>query len=194
MNVLIITLVFFGIGLLAAIAVAIWAYSRNRQTNELRNKFGSEYERTIRSEGDLRAGEKILHERQERVEKLDIKPLSAAQRDNFAQAWGKEQARFVDEPRTAVINADRLVKEVMEARGYPMGNFDQRVADVSVDHPSVVQNYRTAHDIAIRNERGQVSTEDFRKAMIHYRDLFAELLSDEQSRTTDNREQQARAA
>ena len=193
MNVLIITLALFGIGLLAAIAVAIWAYNRNRQTNELRSRFGSEYERTIRSKGDLRAGEKILHERQERVEKLDIKPLSAAQRDNFAQAWGKEQARFVDEPRTAVINADRLVKEVMEARGYPMGNFDQRVADVSVDHPGVVQNYRAAHDIAIRNERGQVSTEDYRKAMIHYRALFADLLSDDQSRV-DDREHRVRAA
>jgi len=193
MNVLIITLVLFGIGLLAAIAIAIWAYNRNRQTNELRSKFGSEYDRTIRSEGDLRAGEKILHERKERVEKLDIKPLSAAQRDNFAQAWGKEQARFVDEPRTAVINADRLVKEVMEARGYPMSKFDQRVADVSVDHPGVVQNYRAAHDIAIRNERGQVSTEDYRKAMIHYRALFAELLSDDQSDVVE-REHRVRAA
>lgn len=161
-----------------AIAAAVWFYMQNQQTNRLRSKFGPEYNRAVRSEGDAKHAEEVLHERQKRVEKLNIKALSASARENFAQAWEQEQARFVDEPSTAVDNADRLVQRVMKARGYPVSDFEQRVADVSVDHPVVVENYRVAHDIAARGQNKQVSTEELREAMIHYRALFADLLND----------------
>ncbi len=161
-----------------AIAAAVWFYMQNQQTNRLRSKFGPEYNRAVRSEGDAKHAEEVLHERQKRVEKLNIKALSASAREDFAQAWEQEQARFVDEPSTAVDNADRLVQRVMKARGYPVSDFEQRVADVSVDHPVVVENYRVAHDIAARGQNKQVSTEELREAMIHYRALFADLLND----------------
>ena len=194
MSVLLITLAFLAIGLILAVGAAIWAYTRNRRTNELRSKFGPEYDRTVRSEGDLKRGEKRLHERQERVEELNIKPLSQKQRDDFAQAWGREQARFIDEPRIAVENGDRLVKEVMEVRGYPVSNFERRVADVSVDHPAVAQNYRIAHGIALGHQQGEVSTEEYREAMIHYRALFAELLRDDRPEAAPEEEKSARRA
>ncbi len=161
-----------------AIAAAVWFYMQKQRTNRLRSKFGPEYNRAVRSEGDAKHAEQVLQERQRRVEKLNIKTLSASERDDFAQAWEQEQARFVDEPSTAVNNADRLVQRVMKARGYPVSDFEQRVADVSVDHPVVVQNYRVAHDIAVRGQNKQVSTEELREAMIHYRALFADLLHD----------------
>jgi hypothetical protein len=159
-----------------AIAAAVWFYMQKQQTSRLRSKFGPEYNRAIRSEGDAKHAEEVLQERQKRVEKLNIKILSASEREDFAQAWEQEQARFVDEPSTAVDNADRLVQRVMKARGYPVSDFEQRVADVSVDHPVVVENYRVAHDIAARGQNEQVSTEELREAMIHYRALFADLL------------------
>jgi flagellar basal body-associated protein FliL len=161
-----------------AIAAAVWFYMQKQQTNRLRSKFGPEYNRAIRSEGDAKRAEQALHEREKRVEKLNIRILTASERENFARAWEQEQARFVDEPAIAVNNADRLVQKVMSARGYPVTDFEQRVADVSVDHPVVVQNYRVAHDIAVRGQNIEVSTEELREAMIHYRALFAELLDD----------------
>lgn len=161
-----------------AIAAAVWFYVQKQQTNRLRSKFGPEYNRAIRSEGDAKHAEQVLQQRQKRVEKLNIRALSDSERDDFAQAWKQEQARFVDEPSSAVNNADSLVQRVMKARGYPVSDFEQRVADVSVDHPVVVQNYRVAHDIAARGQNGQVTTEELREAMIHYRALFADLLHD----------------
>jgi hypothetical protein len=161
-----------------AIAAAVWFYMRNQQTNRLRSKFGPEYNRAIRLEGNAKRAEQALHEREKRVEKLNIRALTASERENFAQAWEEEQARFVDDPATAVNKADSLVQRVMSARGYPVSDFEQRVADVSVDHPVVVQNYRVAHDIAMRGQNTEVSTEELREAMIHYRALFAELLDD----------------
>ena len=177
---------------IAAVAAAIWFYLQKQRTQGLRSRFGPEYDRAVRSEGDTRHGEQVLAERQKRVEKLDIKPLSANQRDDFARQWEQEQAHFVDEPAKAVDVADRLVQQVMQARGYPVSNFEQRVADVSVDHPVVVENYRVAHEIAIRRQQGEVSTEELRKAMIHYRALFAELLHDDgtqpvRERTTEEK-------
>lgn len=163
---------------IAAVAAAIWFYLQKQRTQRLRSTFGPEYARAVRSEGDTRHAEQVLANRQKRVEKLDIKPLSAKQRDDFARQWEKEQAHFVDEPANAVDAADRLVQRVMQARGYPVGNFEQRVADVSVDHPVVVENYRVAHAIAVRRQKEEVSTEDLREAMIHYRALFADLLYD----------------
>jgi FtsZ-interacting cell division protein ZipA len=173
-----IIIVILAVAVVLAIAVAIWFYMQRRQTNQLRSKFGPEYNRAIRSEGDTKHAEQVLAERQNRVEKLNIRVLSASERNDFAQAWEQEQARFVDEPTTAVKNADRLVQRVMKARGYPVSDFEQRVADVSVDHPVVVQNYRVAHDIAARGQNEDVSTEELREAMIHYRALFADLLHD----------------
>lgn len=169
---------FFALGVIAAIVLAIWSYTTRRRTEQLRSKFGPEYKRTLRTDGDPRHAEQVLRERQQRVAKLDIKPLTDKQRDDFARAWEREQAHFVDNPTAAVSNADQLVKEVMKIRGYPMTDFEQRVADVSVDHPAVVQNYRLAHDIAVRHKHEEVGMEKLREAMIHYRALFADLLHD----------------
>jgi hypothetical protein len=166
------------IGILVALAVVIIAFVlvRKRQTDELRGKFGPEYERLVREHGDPRQAESELSERVERVKQLHIKPISPEDHDRFAEAWRSDQARFVDDPQGAVMEADRLVADLMQVRGYPVGDFEQRAADVSVDHPHVVQNYRVAHDIAVRQQRGEASTEDLRVAMVHYRALFDDLL------------------
>ena len=166
------------LAIVIAVAAAVWFYMQKQRTHRLRSKFGPEYDRAVRSEGDARHAERVLRDRQERLEGIEIRPLSEEERDTFARAWEQEQARFVDQPREAVRNADRLVKEVMHTRGYPMGDFDQRAADVSVDHPVVVENYRVAHSIAQRNEQESVTTEELREALIHYRALFADLLYD----------------
>jgi hypothetical protein len=166
------------IGVIAAIGVGIWLAARSRRTNELRSKFGPEYKRVARAEGDAIRGEKVLQERQARVKKFDIKPLSSEQRNEFADAWEHVQAEFVDDPATAVAHADDLVQKVMRVRGYPVEDFSQRVADLSVDHPVVTQNYRLAHDIAIRHKHADVGVEELRAAMLHYRALFADLLHD----------------
>lgn len=171
-------ILFLAVVVIVAIAAAIWLYQKKRQTDRLRSKFGPEYNRALSSEGDKKHAEQVLQEREARVEKLNIKALSASERQDFAQAWQQEQARFVDAPAVSVNNADRLVQQVMKARGYPVVDFEQRVADVSVDHPVVVENYRIAHDIAARNRDEEVSTDELRTAMIHYRALFSDLLED----------------
>ena len=166
------------LGVLVALAVVVIAFvlTRKRRTDELRGKFGPEYERLVRQRGDAGTAERELDDRIQRVKQLHIKPLSPEHRDRFADAWRSDQARFVDDPKGAVVEADRLVADLMQVRGYPVGDFEQRAADVSVDHPHVVQNYRVAHDIAVREQRGQASTEDLRVAMVHYRALFEDLL------------------
>ncbi len=174
----IVIIAFLATAIIVAIAMGIWLFTKNRRTKELRSKFGPEYNRMARSEGDAARAEHLLQERQKRVKKLDITPLTDRQRHDFADKWEHAQARFVDDPAAAVADADILVKEVMNIRGYPVADFEQRVADVSVDHPAVVQNYRLAHGIAIRHEREDVGIEKFREAMIHYRALFADLLHD----------------
>jgi len=130
-----------------------------------------------RAEGDASQAERLLVEREKRVKKLDIQPLTEVQRNEFADAWEHAQAEFVDDPTAAVTHADILVQEVMNVRGYPVVDFEQRVADISVDHPAVVQNYRLAHEIAARDE-DEVGMEELREAMLHYRALFADLLHD----------------
>ena len=160
----------------AAIAAAVWMYLQKKQTERLHSRFGTEYDRLAAAEGDRGRAEKALHEREKRVEKLNLVPLSPEDRDRLAGAWQLEQAGFVDDPRTAVANADKLVTEVMKARGYPMGDFEQRAADISVDHSLVVTNYRIAHDIALRDRGGETSTEELRTALLHYRMLFEDLL------------------
>ena len=160
----------------AAIAAAVWMYLQKKQTERLHSRFGTEYDRLAAAEGNRGRAEKALHEREKRVEKLNLVPLSPEVRDRFTGAWQLEQAGFVDDPRTAVANADKLVNEVMKARGYPMGDFEQRAADISVDHSLVVTNYRIAHDIALRDRGGETSTEELRTALLHYRMLFEDLL------------------
>jgi hypothetical protein len=166
------------VAVVAAIAIvaAAWMYMQKRRTEQLRSRFGPEYERVVESGADRRKAEAELQERQKRVEKLDIRPLSREDQQRFQQAWTREQTRFVDDPQGAVAEADRLIGEAMRARGYPVGDFEQRAADISVDHPMVVENYRIAHTIAIRDRRGEASTEDLRKALVHYRALFEQLL------------------
>jgi hypothetical protein len=159
----------------AAIVAAVWMYLQKRQTRRLQSRFGPEYDRLAAVEGDRRRAEKTLQEREERVDRFDIVPLSPEDRDRFAGAWQLEQAGFVDNPPAAVGNADRLVTEIMKARGYPMSDFEQLAADISVDHPLVVRNYRIAHEIAMRDDL-ETSTEELRTALLHYRRLFEDLL------------------
>lgn len=170
--------VFFAIGVIITLITIIWLSISRRRTKELKSKFGPEYRRVARTEGNVAQAEHVLWQREKRVQKLDIKPLSENQKHEFADAWEHAQAEFVDDPTAAVTHADVLVQEVMNVRGYPVSDFDQRVADVSVDHPAVAQNYRLAHEIAERNERGEVGMEKLREAMLHYRALFADLLHD----------------
>jgi hypothetical protein len=169
---------FFAVSVLVAIGVAIWLTMRQRRTSALRSKFGPEYNRMARAEGDTARAEGLLREREQRVSKFDIKPLTTEQRNAFADEWERVQGEFVDDPTAAVVHAHALVQLVMQTRGYPVVDFEQRVADVSVDHPAVAQNYRLAHDIATRNNREDVGMEKLREAMLHYRALFADLLHD----------------
>jgi hypothetical protein len=162
--------------LVIVVGAVAWSLMQRRRTEDLRARFGPEYDRAVHELGDQRQAEAELEARQKRVERLDIQPLSTSERDRFAEAWRATQARFVDEPAAAITDADRLVAEVMRARGYPVGDFEQRAADISVDHPNVLANYRAAHRIALANERGEANTEDLRQAMVHYRALFEDLL------------------
>jgi FtsZ-interacting cell division protein ZipA len=162
--------------IIAAIVLALWIYSRRRRSAELRERFGPEYERAVDEYGATGRAEKVLTERAERVERLHIRALSADESARYAAEWRTVQARFVDDPEVAIAEADRLVGEVMQARGYPVGNFEQRAADVSVDHPQVVEHYRAAHHLAGQSAKGQATTEDMRQAMVHYRQLFDELI------------------
>jgi hypothetical protein len=154
-------------------------YLQQQKTRQLRAHFGPEYERSVREVGDRRRAEAELKGREERVAHLDIRPLASEDCAHFANAWRSVQALFVDDPERAIAEADRLVTEVMRKRGYPIADFEQRAADISVDHPRVVENYRAAYAIARRREQGQASTEDLRQAMVHYRTLFEDLLEAE---------------
>jgi hypothetical protein len=148
-----------------------------RRTRKLRSKFGPEYQRVVHEHGSTFKAERELEQRAKRVEKLRLRHLNNAEAERFAQEWRTAQEKFVDDPRGAVADADLLVQEAMKARGYPTGGeFDAQAADLSVDHPLVISNYRAAHEIAVRDERNQVSTEDLRVAMRHYRALFEDLL------------------
>jgi hypothetical protein len=152
---------------------------RKRRTARLRAQFGGvEYDRAMHKGGNRRHAEAGLDERNQRVEGLHVRPLGAGDRARFVESWRGVQARFVDGPAGAVTAADQLLGDVMSTRGYPVSDFEQRAADISVDHPLVLENYRTAHEIALRQTRGQASTEDLRQAMVHFRSLFEELISE----------------
>lgn len=165
-----------GLAVLVLLAGIVALIVQNRRRANLRAKFGPEYARTVEEVGSSRKAEAELQEREKRVAAFSIRPLSPQQMDMFTDGWMRVQTQFVDDPQGAVSRADVLLTEVMEARGYPIVDFERRSADLSVDHPEVVQNYRSAHDIAIRHARGEADTEDLRQAMIHYRALFEELV------------------
>ncbi len=157
-------------------SIAAFFALRKRRTKRLRAQFGgAEYDRALAEGGSRRHGEAGLEGRNDRVVAFHIRPLATAERTRFAESWRNIQGRFVDGPGAAVTDADQLLRDVMSARGYPVSDFEQRAADVSVDHPQVIDNYRKAHDIAGRESRGQASTEDLRQAMIHYRTLYEDL-------------------
>ena len=163
--------------LLVSVGIAFWAFAAKRRTQRLQAQYGSaEYNRTVRAGGSRREAESSLEKRAERVDSLHIRPLAPEDRARFIESWARVQARFVDGPGSAVTEADQLLGDVMSTRGYPMSDFEQRVADISVDHPQVLDNYRAAHQGALRQSRGEASTEDLRKSMIHFRTLFEDLV------------------
>lgn len=167
--------------LAAIVVVAIGAllFGRKRRTANLRAQFGDpEYARALEATGSRRHAEAGLDARKERVESFHIRPLASADQARFAESWRRVQARFVDSPGGAVTEADQLVADLMSTRGYPVSDFEQRASDISVDHPSVLTHYRTAHEIALGQAQGKASTEDLRQAMIHYRTLFEELVGE----------------
>jgi hypothetical protein len=165
----------------AAVVAAALYYLRRRRSVKLRSHFGPEYERAVQQTGDRWRAEAKLEAREKRVAKLDIRPLSPEERARFADAWTSIQKRFVDSPAKSVAEADRLVRDLMVARGYPMAEFERRAEDISVHYPHVVANYRAARSVAERSARNETTTEDLRKAVVYYRELFEELLAPEGS-------------
>src|SRR5438067_3764550 len=181
------TWVWIVIAIAAVIVVAaiVWNALRARRTRGLREGFGPEYDRTVADAPSKREAEADLEARRKRREELDVQPLSQSARDRYASQWKDTQARFVDDPEESIGEADALIQQVMRERGYPVEDFDQRAADVSVDHPDVVNNYRAGHAISVANERGNATTDELRQAMVHYRALFVELLEEREPQTTE---------
>lgn len=171
-------LIALAVAVILVIAGLAWLYLRKRRntTAVLRKKFGPEYDRAVKAHGSERKAEAKLEDREKRVEKLNIRDLDPIEHERFLKRWESVQSRFIDSPKGAVTEADDLVTSLMKARGYPVSEFDQRAADISVDHPRVVENYRSAHEIALRVGKDAATTEDLRTAMIHYRSLFDELV------------------
>jgi hypothetical protein len=151
-------------------------FARRQHAKRLQDQFGSEYDHTIEILGDEKKAHAELDERQKHVASLDIQPLTAKQHDRYTADWIEVQSKFVDEPGQAILDADRLIMEVMQLRAYPISDFEQRAADISVNYPELVSNYRAARMIALKNEQHQADTEELRQAMIYYRSLFDELL------------------
>ncbi len=161
------------------VAIAVAASARSRRRHHLQERFGSEYDRTVDGADRRREAERELRERETRHDELDLRPLSDASRQRYTTQWQDMQSGFVDRPQVAVADADRLITDLIRERGYPVDDFETRSELVSVDHPDVVENYRTAHGIAARTVEGQTSTEDLRQAVISYRALFEEMLVDD---------------
>jgi hypothetical protein len=170
------TLVFAVVLIVAVGAIVAWVVMQRQRTQRLQQRFGPEYTRTVDEFGGRTKAEAELTKREQRVARLNITPLAPADAARFSQAWNALQSRFIDNPKGVVGQADHLVRELMVKRGYPMGDFERRAADISVDHPGVVTTYRAAQAIAVRDERGDADTEELRKAVVHYRTLFDELL------------------
>lgn len=165
-----------GVVVIVVIAALIALTIRKRNSERLKSRFGQEYSHAVETSGNQKEAEAELRDRQKRVEGYHIKPLEAADQARYVEAWRAVQSQFVDDPDQAVTEADKLLAEVMTARGYLVGDFEQRSADLSVDHSAVVTNYRIGHDIALRHAKGEASTEDLRQAMVAYRSLFDELV------------------
>jgi len=165
-----------GIAVVALLALAAWFFYRKKQSDRLQQRFGPEYGRAVGDLGSRAKAESELKARESRVEQLKLVALSPADAARFSQAWSALQGRFVDNPKGVVAQADQLVRELMLARGYPVADFERRAADISVDHPAVVAHYRAAQTIAVQDQRGEADTEEQRKAVVHYRALFDELL------------------
>jgi predicted nucleic acid-binding protein len=162
-----------------ALVVVAWLAWQRQRSQHLRQQFGPEYDRTVTEREDRRQAEAELLARQRRRDELQVRPLDPSARERYADGWRDIQSRFVDRPVDSVREADQLISALMQERGYPVEDFDQRAADISVDHPTVVDNYRSAHAIFLVSDRDEASTEDLRKAMLHYRALFDELLAEE---------------
>ena len=167
---------------LVLIAVAVWLVYKKKQSRRLQERFGAEYGRSVNDLGSRTKAESELKAREKRVEGFTILPLEPAEAARFSQTWKDLQGRFIDSPQGAVVQADQLVRELMLKRGYPMGDFERRAADISVDHPEVVAHYRAAQAIAVRDKRGEADTEELRIAVVHYRALFDELLEVREAR------------
>jgi len=161
---------------LVLVGIAAWAFMSRQRRAQLQKRFGPEYDRTVQAVGSPAEAEAVLKKRAARVDRFKLHPLNREQAEAFAQEWRRVQARFVDDPNAAVGEADNLVTQVMTARGYPIEDFERRAEDVSVDHPKVVENYRTARSLMQRRERGEASTEELRLAVVNYRALFDDLL------------------
>lgn len=171
-------LIVLAVVLILILAIAAVLHMRKRKTTSaaLREKFGTEYQRALLVHGSERKAEAALADREKRVEKLSLRDLDPTERERYLEEWTYVQSRFVDSPKGAVAEADDLVSALMNTRGYPVSDFDQRAADISVDHPRVVENYRSAHEIALRVGKDEANTEDLRTAMVHYHSLFDELV------------------
>lgn len=168
------------LAVIVVIALVLWTVLRKRRSDDLAQRFGPEYHRTVDEMGSREKAEAELLARKKRVDELHLVPLSPADAQRFHQEWRSLQSRFVDNPRGVLADADLLVRELMQKRGYPMGDFERRAADISVHHAGVVDHYRAAHALTERDRRGEVDTEGMRQAVIHYRALFAELLEVDQ--------------
>ncbi len=174
----IIAVIVIAVLVIAGVAVMIM---RSRRRERLQKEFGPEYEHEVsEAHGDRSKAESALLKREKRVEKFDLRPLPPEQRARFTDEWEQVQAKFVDDPERSIALADALLAEVMKARGYPVEDFEQRAADLSVEHPRLIENYRTAHELRVRHSRGEAGTEDLRKAFIAYRSLFEDLLHAEE--------------
>ncbi|HWQ04846.1 MAG TPA: hypothetical protein VN452_05785 [Longilinea sp.] len=171
--------------IIAVVAVVIiggilaFVFSGRKRSDRLHEHFGAEYDHTVQTLGDEKKAQTALDERQKHVAALNIRPLSVNERERYLADWSAIQSKFVDEPGQAIVDADRLIMEVMQLRAYPVSDFEQRAADISVNYPALVTNYRAARAIAIKNKDSQADTEELRQAMIHYRSLFDELLKPE---------------
>lgn len=180
-SIIIIVLVLVIIGVIVGLV-----FARSRRTQRLHDQFGPEYDHTVQKMGDEKKAQTELDARQKHVEALNIRPLSDSERARYLADWTAVQSKFVDEPGQAIVDADRLIMEVMQIRAYPVADFEQRAADISVKYPALVSNYRAARVIALKNEQHQANTEELRQAMIYYRSLFEELLKPEAAVVKEN--------
>jgi hypothetical protein len=187
-NTTLIIVIVVAVVLIAAIVVIGSRMARQRRTEQLRQQYGPEYDRAIDQADTQREAESELRDRSKRHEQLELRTLDTSEREDFARRWSDVQGQFVDDPSDAVRNANLLVVEVMSARGYPVEDFDQQTADLSVQYPELTQRYREARSIARANENGNANTEDLRQAVTSYRSLIKALLADddERDRTRQN--------